>query len=263
MSHDVKVLNRNRPGGEIVAPSAARWQIRRLASGAEIFFRAARRYVIFSAMIARLLLFGFCAVGLSACAASTTASRGATLLSGMKEYQGDMQSLGASPLRWPDRQRAGGTLKEIITVTVGVSPEFFRLIDLDIRRREFEITMRETHVPAARMKEMKEELVQMNDEISALKPVIRTQLAAIRLDGHTEPMIEEAATRGLLSLALDEFSPNGGSRGLDAPSTKVGQYLVTDLGSFATVRAPDGQSFRCVVFGIAEEGAGMKCEPVK
>lgn len=174
-----------------------------------------------------------------------------------------MHSLGASPLRWPDRQRAGGTLKEIITVTVGASPEFFRLIDLDIRRREFEITMRETQLPAERLKEMKAELVQMNDEIGALKPVIRTQLASLRLDSQVEPAVEEAATRGLLSLALEEFSSNGGERGLEAPSTKVGRYVVTDLGSFATVRAPDGQSFRCVVFGVAEEGAGMKCDPVK
>jgi len=214
-------------------------------------------------MIARILLFICCAAGLSACATSTTASRGATLLSGLREYQGDMHSLGASPLRWPDRQRAGGTLKEIITVTVGASPEFFRLIDLDIRRREFEITMRETQLSAERLKEMKEELVQMNDEIGALKPVIRTQLASLRLDSQAEPAVEEAATRGLLSLALEEFSSNGGERGLEAPSTKVGRYVVTDLGSFATVRAPDGQSFRCVVFGVAEEGAGMKCDPVK
>jgi len=123
--------------------------------------------------------------------------------------------------------------------------------------------MRETQLPAERLKEMKEELVQMNDEIGALKPVIRTQLASLRLDSQAEPAVEEAATRGLLSLALEEFSSNGSARGLEAPSTKVGRYVVTDLGSFATVRAPDGQSFRCVVFGVAEEGAGMKCDPVK
>ena len=103
----------------------------------------------------------------------------------------------------------------------------------------------------------------MNDEIGALKPVIRTQLASLRLDSQAEPAVEEAATRGLLSLALEEFSSSGRGRGLEAPSTKVGRYVVTDLGSFAIVRAPDGQSFRCVVFGIAEEGAGIKCEPAK
>jgi hypothetical protein len=213
-------------------------------------------------MIARFLLLVCCAVGFSACSASTSASRGATLLSGLKEYQGDMRSL-SSESNWPNRQRAGTTLKGIITVTVGASPEFYRLVDVDVRRREFEITMRETNVSAERTKEMKEELLQMNEEIAALKPVIRTQLASIRLDNQAEQSVEEVAARGLVSLALDQFSPSASARGLEAPSTKVGQYLVTDLGSFASVRAPSGQNFRCVISGVAEEGAGMKCETVQ
>jgi hypothetical protein len=174
-----------------------------------------------------------------------------------------MQSLSGSPSRWPERQRAGGDLKNVITVTVGASPEFYRLVDLDVRRREFEITMRETRVPAERVKEMKDELIQINEEIAALKPVIRTQLASIRLESEAERGVEEAAARGLVSLALDQFPSNGGTRGLEAPSTRVGRYRVTDLGSFAAVRGPDGQAFRCVVFGVAEEGAGIKCEPMK
>lgn len=203
----------------------------------------------------------YCVVALSACATSTSSSRGATLLSGLMEYQGDMRSLSGSVTRWPDRQRAGDTLKGVITVTVGASAEFYRLVDLDVRRREFEITMRETNVSAERTKEMKEELLQMSDEIAALKPVIRTQLAAIRLD-HQSDGVADAAARGLLSLALDQFS-SAGSRRLEAPSTRVGPYLVTDLGSFATVRGPNGETFRCVISGVAEEGAGMACEPLK
>jgi len=214
-------------------------------------------------MIARILVFIFCVAGLSACAASITASRGATLLSGLKEYQGDMQSLSGSLTRWPDRQRAGVTLKNVVIATVGASPEFYRLVDLDVRRREFEITLRESRVPADRAREMKDELVQMNDEIAALKPLIRTQLAALRLSGDGEPGVEEAATQGLVTLSLEQFSSNGGTRGREAPSTRVGRYLVSDLGSFATVRAPDGQSFRCAVFGVAEEGAAIRCEPIK
>jgi hypothetical protein len=103
----------------------------------------------------------------------------------------------------------------------------------------------------------------MNDEIAALKPVIRTQLAALHVESEPNQRIEEAATRGLLSLALDGFSSNGGARGFEAPSTKVGPFLITDHGAFSTVRVPDGQTFRCLLFGIAEEGAGMKCDPVK
>jgi hypothetical protein len=103
----------------------------------------------------------------------------------------------------------------------------------------------------------------MNDEIAALKPVVRTQLAALLPQGDPEKRVENAATRGLLSLALDAFSANGGSRGGEAPSTKVGQFVVTDFGGFAAVRAPDGQTFRCIVFGAIEDGAAIKCDPAK
>ena len=174
-----------------------------------------------------------------------------------------MQRLGSSTVRWPERQRAGGTLKTIITGTVGGSAEFYRLVDLDIRKREFTVTMRETTVSPDRLQEMKKEVAQMNDEIAALKPVIRTQLAALRVAVDPERRVEEAATHGLISLALDAFSSNGGGRGLEAPSAKVGPYVVTDLGGFSTVRAPDGQTFRCVLFGVPEEAAGIKCEPAK
>lgn len=154
-------------------------------------------------------------------------------------------------------------MKTTITTTVGGSAEFYRLVDLDVRKREFIVTLRETSVRPDRIKEMNDELAQMNDEIAALKPVIRTQLAALRVESEPNQRIEEAATRGLLSLALDGFSSNGGARGFEAPSTKVGQFFVTDHGGFSTVRAPDGQTFRCALFGIAEEGAGIRCDSLK
>ncbi len=174
-----------------------------------------------------------------------------------------MQRVGSSPSRWPERQRVGGTLKTTITTTVGWSPEFYRLVDLDVRKREFIVTLRESSVRPDRVKEMNDELEQMNDEIAALKPVIRTQLAALRAESEPNKRIEDAATSGLLSLALDGFSSNGGARGFEAPSTKVGPYLVTDHGGFSTVRVPEGQTFRCVVFGVAEEGSGIRCEPIR
>jgi hypothetical protein len=212
-------------------------------------------------MVNRLALLFLIGIGLSGCS-TTSLTPGATLLSGLTQYQGEMQRLGSSPSRWPERQRLGGTLKTIITTTVGGSAEFHRLVDLDIRKREFTITMRQTSVRPDRVKEMNDELAQMNEEIAALKPVIRTQLAAVRVESEPNQRIEEAATRGLLSLALDRFSSNGGARGFEAPSTKVGQYLVVDHGAFSTVRSPDGQTFRCLLFGI-EEGAGIRCEPIK
>jgi hypothetical protein len=215
-----------------------------------------------SIMTNRLVLLLCILIGMSGCSTATY-TPGATLLSGLTEYQGEMQRLSGSATRWPERQRAGGTLKTIITATVGASGEFYRLVDLDIRKREFIVTMRETSLRPDRIKEMTEELAQMNDEIGALKPVIRTQLSALPVQSEPNQRVEEAATRGLLSLALDGFSSNGATRGFEAPSTKVGQFIVTDHGAFSAVRAPDGQMFRCFLFGVAEEGAGIKCESVK
>jgi hypothetical protein len=181
----------------------------------------------------------------------------------MAQYQGDMHRLSGSVTRWPERQRAGGALKTIITGTVGASDEFYRLVDLDVRKREFIVTMRETSLPPDRIKEMKNELAQMDDEIAALKAVVRTQLAALPVASEPNQRVEEAATRGLLSLAVDGFSTNGERRGFEVPSTRVGQFIVVDHGTFSTVRAADGQSFRCFVFGVPEEGAGIRCEPAK
>lgn len=213
-------------------------------------------------MIKRPLLCLWVIIGISGCATATS-TRGATLLSGLGRYHAEMQRLGGSLARWPERQQAGGTLKTIITGTIGGSAEFYRLVDLDIKKREFAVTIRETSVTPERLQEMKNELAQMNDEIAALKPVVRTQLAALSLETEPERGVEDAATRGLISLALDAFSSNGGVRGFEAPSAKVGPYLVTDLGGFSTVRAADGRIFRCLVFGAPEEGAGIKCDPIQ
>lgn len=203
-----------------------------------------------------LLAASFCA----GCASSGNISRSGTLLSGISQYRSEMQSIN-SYSRWPDRQRAAGTLKMVVTGTVGSSPEFYRLVDLDLRKREFAVTLRETNVPAGRKREMQEELAAMDDEIAALKPVVKTQLAAIA--NHEQgDRIENAATLGLLGLAVDSFSA-AGPRGPEAPSTRVGQFLVTDLGTFATVRTPEGQTHRCTVFSVAEEGGGVKCEQVR
>lgn len=199
-----------------------------------------------------LLLFGCSTGGLTP---------GATLLSGFKQYQGEMQATGNTPGRWPDRQRAGGALKIVATATFGGSAEFYRLVDLDVRKREFTITMRETSLRADRLEEMKDELIKMNEEITALKAIVRAQLATIPMPTDGQQRIEDVATRGLLNLALDGFSGSG-PRGFDAPTTQVDQYIVADIGTFSTVRSPDGRAFRCTVFGVAEEGAGIKCDPL-
>ena len=187
---------------------------------------------------------------------------GATLLLGMQQYQGEMQRVSSSTSRWPERQQIGGNLKTVITATVGGSAEFYRLVDLDVRKREFTINMRETSLRPDRLEEMKDELVKMNQEVAALKPIIRAQTAVLPVQRDARQRVEGVATVGLLSMALDAFSSNQAS-GLDTPSTKVDQYVVTDLGSFSTVRTPEGQTFRCTLFSMPDEGAGIKCEPIK
>jgi len=195
--------------------------------------------------------------GFSGCSTGNV-SRGATLLSGVNQYHGEMQRVGSQPGRWPERQQAATTLKGVITGTVGASAEFYRLVDLDLRKREFVLTLRETNVRADRLNEMKQELGQMDDEIAALKPVIKTQLNAVKIADQPAE-IESIATLGLLGIAVDGFSATGG-RGVEAPSAKVGDHVITDLGSFATVRTPKGQVYRCTLFGQTEDGVGIRCE---
>lgn len=207
------------------------------------------------------LLLAVAVAGLAGCSTTANISRSGTLLSGMTQYQGDMQSLN-NVSRWPERQRTAGSLKTIITRTVGASPEFYRLVDLDLRKREFTVTMRDTNLRPDRLREMQDELVAIDEEIAALKPVVKTQLSAVA--NHEQgDHIENAATLGLLGMAIDSFSAPVASRSAQAPSTRVGQYLVTDLGTFSTVRTLDGHSYRCDLFSVPEEGGGIKCEPVR
>ena len=206
-------------------------------------------------------------LGCSRCAilcgcSSGTVSPGPTLISGLKQYDGEMQAIGNSVARWPERQRTGGTLKTVITATVGASHEFYRLVDLDVKKREYVITMRETSLRADRLQEMKDELIRIDDDVAGLKPTIKSQVANLQVPQESQ-RIERIATVGLLSLAVDSFSSTSRSSGINAPSTNVEQYVVTDLETFSTVRSPDGQTYRCAIFSVADEGAGIKCEPVK
>ena len=227
----------------------------------KITFSGLGRCGILSDMLKLNIALLLAIAGLAGCSTNVHISRSGTLLSGMTQYHGDMQSLN-SVSRWPERQRVAGSLKTIITSTVGASPEFYRLVDLDLRKREFTVTMRDTNLRPDRLREMQDELVAMDEEIAALKPVVKTQLSAVANHEQSDH-IENAATLGLLGMAVDSFSAGAASRGAQAPSTRVGQYLVTDLGTFSTVRTSDGHSYRCDVFSVPEEGGGIKCEPVR
>lgn len=198
-----------------------------------------------------LLLFG---------CAPANVSPGMTFLVGLNQYQGEMARLESRPDRWFDRQRLGESLKATYLVTMGGSKEFNRLVDLDVRKREFLIALRETSLRPERAKEMREELVTMNRSINDLKGVIKVQLANAELRSQEQPQqrIESIAAVGLLNLALDGFSANSGAT---QQTVKVGQYVVTDYGNLTTVRTPEGQTYRCATILVQEEGAGIRCEP--
>lgn len=198
---------------------------------------------------------------LSACA-QTQVSPGMTFLVGLDGYQNEMQRLESRPERWFDRQRAGDALKKTYLVTMGGSREFSRMVDLDLRRREFLITLRSSSVPADRAKEMKDELVIMNRDVDVLKEIIKGQVvnAEMRAQEPTQ-RVERAAAVGLLHLAIDAFSSMGVAAGPNPRTAKVGSYVVSDISpSHSTVRTAEGQFYRCATILVPEEGAAIRCE---
>jgi hypothetical protein len=100
-------------------------------------------------------------LALCSCAPANV-SPGMTFLVGLNGYQTEMERLESRPERWFDRQRAGDALKKTYVLTMGGSREFNRLVDLDVKRREVLITLRDSAVKPDRAKEMKEELVAIN-----------------------------------------------------------------------------------------------------
>ena len=190
-------------------------------------------------------------------------SPGMTLLAGINHYRSEMQVFGMRSERWPERQRMAELLMNTFAVTLGRSPEFNRLVDLDVRKREFMIALVDLS-SAERAKEMKAELVTMNQETDALKAVVKRQIAAIPVAAQ-EPnrRIEGIATIGLLTLAIDGFPSASNPTGTLTATTNVGPYVVTDLRDAASVQTPEGTIFFCSTFVAEDEGAGIKCEPAR
>lgn len=216
--------------------------------------------MVFLAVMKNTILLAFVMMLLSACT-NGSVSPGVTLVAGINHYHSEMASYGA-PERWPERQRMGHALKNTFAIAIGPSQEFNRLVDLDVKRREFAIVLRASAARPERLAEMREELVKMNEEVDSLKEIVKKQVSLTSLRSQDRQQeIEGVATIGLLSLAIESFSSNY-QPGSSAAVTKVGPYVVTDLGSFSSVRTPEGQSFRCSTFMMPEEGAGIKCEPI-
>ena len=171
-----------------------------------------------------------------------------------------MDQLSGRVDRWPDRQKAAESIKTTYVTTLGGSKEFNRLVDLDLRRREFLITLRLENVAPEREKEMKAELIRIHEQMEELKSIVKGQIARVESRDPAQPgVIETVATVGLLDLAMDSFVVAIPPSEPPAMSTRVGAYLVTDEGDLSTVRAPDGQIFRCRTTVVPDSGASIRC----
>jgi hypothetical protein len=199
---------------------------------------------------------------LSACSSKTT-SPGMTLLTGLNGYHEEMERLEGQEARWPDRQRVGNTIMTTYLMTMGGSKEFNRLVELDVKRKEYRIALRANSLRPERAVEVKQELVGIDADVDALTTIVKGQVAARSISQpQAQPhQIEDIATLGLLTMAIDNFSPNG-ARDVGVPSINVGGYTVIDQKNFTLVKTPQGQTFQCTTVLVQEEGAGINCAPV-
>jgi len=187
---------------------------------------------------------------------------GATLWAGLNNYHEEMRTLEARPERWPDRQRLAEAIKTTYVATLGGSREFNRLVDLDLKRREFAIALRSGGLKPDRVKEIDKELVEINEQVDGLIKVVKGQLMNTQLNVRdSSKSIETVATIGLLSLAIEAFSSSTMASQAATPTTKVGPYVVIDQGVSSAVRTPEGQTFRCTMAVVPDEGASIRCEP--
>jgi hypothetical protein len=202
-----------------------------------------------------------CFIVLAGCAPAV--NPGATLWAGLNNYHEEMRTLQARPESWPDRQRLGEAIKTTYAATVGGSREFNRLVDLDLRRRELIIALRNGRLQPERAKEIDKDVVEINEQIDGLAKVVKGQLMNTQLNVQdSSKTIEAVATLGLLNLAIEAFSSPTVASQTTTPTTKVGLYLVVDQGASCAVRTPEGQTFRCTTAVVPDEGASIRCEPV-
>jgi hypothetical protein len=200
---------------------------------------------------------------LSACSSKTT-SPGMTLLTGLNGYHEEMEPLEGQEARWPDRQRVGNTIMTTYLMTMGGSKEFNRLVELDVKRKEYRIALRANSLRPERAVEVKQELVGIDADVDALTTIVKGLVAArsnSQPQAEPQQVIEGVATVGLLTMAIDNFSPNG-ARDVGVPSINVGGYTVIDQKNFTLVKTPQGQTFQCTTVLVQEEGAGINCAPV-
>jgi hypothetical protein len=193
---------------------------------------------------------------------SPIVSPGMTFIQRLDQYREGVSLLEDKPDRWPYRQGLAERLKTQYALTFGRSVEFNRIADLEYRRREFEITLREPSLKPERAREIREELIQTDKTMEELKDAVREQIAKAEWEAAREKpqQIEAIAAIGLVTLAIDKFTSPDTPGQTFYPSTKVGEYTVADHGSFSTVRTPDGKIYNCTPV-LFDEGANIKCSP--
>ena len=195
---------------------------------------------------------------LGACS-SKSVSPGMTLLTGLNGYHDEMERLEGQEARWPERQKVGNTIRTTFLMTMGGSKEFNRLVELDVKRREYLIALRANALRPDRAAEVKQDMVGIDAEIEALATIVKGQVAArstSQLPAEPQQVIEGVATVGLLTMAMDNFSPNG-ARDVAVPSINVGGYTVIDQKNLTFVKTPEGQTLQCTTFLVQEAGAGI------
>ena len=195
---------------------------------------------------------------LGACS-SRSVSPGMTLLTGLNGYHDEMERLEGQEARWPERQKVGNTIRATFLMTMGGSKEFNRLVELDVKRREYLIALRANSLRPDRAAEVKRELIKIDEEIDALSALIKGQIARHTMsEPEPQKLIEGVATVGLLSMAIDNFSQSL-PQDVSVPTAMVGGYTVIDQKNMAIVKTPEGQTFRCTTTLVKEEGAGIDC----
>lgn len=208
-----------------------------------------------SRYLARALLFSSL---LTACAPPPAMSPGVALWIGLNHYREEMARLEHRPERWPDRQELAGWLKGQYGLAIGRSSEFYRLVDLDLRRREFRIALAGSSLRPERAAEIRGELAAIERETEALKASVKAQIEAAAL----RPPLEDVApiaTVGLLWLAIDRLAAGGDSGAAPPAAATVGRYLVIEEGEAVGVRDPDGRTHRCLPV-LAASGPALRCE---
>jgi hypothetical protein len=142
---------------------------------------------------------------------------------------------------------------------MGGSKEFNRLVELDVKRREYLIALKANSLRPDRAVEVKQELVAMNAEIDSLSALVKEEVTRQAMsESAPQRVIEGVATTGLLSMAIDGFSPSL-APDVSVPTAKVGGYTVIDQKRIAIVKTPEGQLFQCTTVLVQEEGAGIDC----